>query len=125
MTPSRPERTEIWIVEDEESLLEFMKESLEMEGYVVRAFAAPTDLLEVLQPGADEQPNLLLLDVALPEMSGPELLEEIHQRGWRPKVLWSSGYRSNARLTEKDKDSSFLQKPYTPGDLVDAVRKAT
>ncbi len=124
-TPIRSERLEVWIVEDEESLLEFMKESLEMEGYAVRAFTAPTDLLEVLQPGAAEKPDLLLLDVALPEMSGPELLEEIHQRGWNPKVLWSSGYKSNARLTEIDGNSSFLQKPYTPGDLVDAVRRAT
>ena len=123
--PSSKEAAEIWIVEDEEALLEFMTESLEMEGYIVRAFSAPTDLLEVLQPGAAERPDLLLLDVALPEMSGPELLEEIHQRGWTPKVLWSSGYRTNAHLTEGDQNSAFLQKPYTPEDLVDAVRKAT
>ena len=123
--PKNQEQLEVWIVEDEEALLEFMQESLEMEGYIVRAFASPTELLEVLQPSAEEQPDLLLLDVALPEMSGPELLEEIHQRGWRPKVLWSSGYRANARLTENDNNHSFLQKPYAPGDLVDAVRKAT
>jgi len=121
----RDSKAYVWIVEDEEALLEFMKESLEMEGYTVRAFSRPTDLLEVLQPGADDQPDLLLLDVALPEMSGPELFAEIQLRGCNPKVLWSSGYGPNSPFIDKDTTSAFLQKPYTPSDLVEAVRKAT
>ncbi len=69
--------------------------------------------------------DLLVTDVVMPGMGGPELADSLRPRFPQMKVLFSSGYTDDAvvrhgLLQEK---VAFLQKPYTPLALVKRVRQ--
>ena len=69
--------------------------------------------------------NLLLTDVVLPEMSGRGLAEELSQRLPAIKVLYMSGYTDDVvvRTGVLERDTAFLQKPFSREALLSAVRE--
>jgi two-component system cell cycle sensor histidine kinase/response regulator CckA len=60
--------------------------------------------------------DLVLSDVVMPEVSGPELVRIAKQRWPKARVLYMSGY-SNDELEDLDRDAEFIQKPFTPAEL--------
>ena len=67
----------ILIVEDDREIREAMREALEDAGYQVAVAQDGRDALDKLQ--AMQRPMLILLDLMMPVMSGPELLEVLHE----------------------------------------------
>ena len=65
------------IVEDEESLSTIFRKAIDMAGYSVEVIANGKDALHRLQNVA---PNLLLLDLHLPQVTGEEIIEAVRQR---------------------------------------------
>jgi two-component system cell cycle sensor histidine kinase/response regulator CckA len=65
--------------------------------------------------------DLLLADVVMPRMSGPELAEVVRERRPDIAVLFVSGYPDDRR-TQAARDLEFLPKPFQLADLVRAVR---
>jgi len=62
------------------------------------------------------QIDLLLTDVVMPGMSGPELVRLV-RKGWPDiRVLFMSGYADD-EIEDLDRDAGFLQKPFTPAEL--------
>jgi CheY-like chemotaxis protein len=110
----------VWVVEDEPALLDFIVDTLENKGFAVSPFIGAEALLSAYTlEGRD--PDVLLLDVVLPEVSGPELLQVLNQRGFRSAVLWSSGFTADAAKLAVEGRTGFLQKPYTSADLCQAI----
>ena len=114
----------ILLVEDEEKVRVFLRTILERSGYKVLE-ARRGD--EGLQTGdATREPiHLLVTDVIMPQMGGPELARRITSSHPETRVLFISGYADGA--FNKDhavpEDAAFLQKPFTPNALVKKVRE--
>jgi two-component system, cell cycle sensor histidine kinase and response regulator CckA len=96
---------------------------LELEGYVCLPARDAEQALEVLETG--QIPDLMVIDVRLPGLSGPELALRVHTHYPRIPVLFVSGWvdgLANPALLER-MHWAFLAKPYNPDTLVGAARR--
>jgi len=68
--------------------------------------------------------HLLLTDVVMPQMTGPELVQRVSPLYPEMKVLYISGYTSDAlhQRNLMEPGTAFLQKPFTPDALAQQVR---
>jgi len=122
--PRRANET-ILLVEDADPLREMIHEILETAGYTVLASADPEEALRQL--GATQvQVHLLLTDVVMPRMSGPELARNVRFARQEIKVLFMSGYTDEALGLHGvlDAGTQFIQKPFTTDALLGKVRQA-
>jgi hypothetical protein len=111
----------ILLVEDEKQLRTLAREVLKEAGYTVLEASNGKDALRVADT-LTAPPSLLLTDVVMPEMSGPQLAEELQKKWPRLSVIFTSGYTEHALLGgELHGDVPFLQKPYMPGQLLEQV----
>ena len=117
-------RETILVVEDDPSVRGLVQEALRLSGYEV---LAARHGIEALLTGAKHAGpiHLLLTDVAMPQMSGPEVAEKLTVVRPEIKVLYMSGYPDHP-VFEQDRvkrDTAFLQKPFTPNVLTQKVRE--
>jgi len=114
----------ILLVEDSDSLRELAQEYLESDGYTVLAANSGK---EALQQARDFHGtiHLLLTDVVMPEMSGPELASRMASLRPAIKVIFTSGYTDDtvARQGALDPGVTFIQKPYRPKALARKIRE--
>ena len=75
---------QILVCEDEPDIAEILRSFLSAQGYVVSTTATGAEALERI---AEIQPDLVLLDLMLPDQDGWEVLEEIRKTGTRPVIL--------------------------------------
>ena len=112
--------TKILVVEDEQSLREPLEYLLRREGYDV---AGVEDGAEALKRIQQESPDLILLDLMLPGMSGTEVCREVRTRSQVPIIM----------LTAKDSEvdivvglelgaDDYITKPYSSRELLARVR---
>jgi CheY-like chemotaxis protein len=118
----------VLIAEDELSVREPVRRVLERFGYRVIEAAdggAALDLAESLAAEHGESIDLLLTDVVMPGMSGRELARRLRQSQPAVRVLFMSGYSSEAVATHGmlAPDAAFLQKPFSVTELVERVRE--
>ena len=113
----------ILLVEDDVLLRGLVVNILTTQGYVVRTVEDVEELDAIVQQTA--QCDLLLTDVVMPKMNGPELAKRVAQRWPGIKVLYMSGYTTNAIVHHGvlDEGLSFLPKPFTPAALAAKVRE--
>jgi CheY-like chemotaxis protein len=115
--------TVILIVEDEPTVQRATCRMLELEGYACIPADDGSQALELL--GSGQIPDLMVIDVRLPGMSGPELALRIHTRYPRIPVLFVSGWvdgLADSALLER-MQWAFLAKPYSPETLVSTARR--
>jgi excisionase family DNA binding protein len=124
-SPRRAEgRRLILIVDDDERLREFVRVNLEMEGYAVREAANATEGLAALE---DESPDLILLDVMMPQVDGWEMLrrvQEQHGVGTIPVIMFSGKIDDDALKHATTRGAQgFIGKPFNPQDLIDSTKQ--
>ena len=111
------------VVDDEEEVRAFTRDVLEMDGYAVLEAASAARALELgeAHPGAID---LLITDVAMPGMTGPELARRLRARRPALRVLCISGYPESAdRHVEGARSwTAWLEKPFSPDALLAAAR---
>lgn len=111
----------ILVAEDEEGVRELAVSALERRGYRVLQAASGEEALRVAG-GFDGTIHLLVSDVVMPGLKGPELAARL--RAMRPgiKVLLISGYAAEVVTPADLAEATLLSKPFAPAALVKAVR---
>lgn len=112
----------ILLVEDDDMVRRVAVRVLKSNGYNVLSATSGIEALEVANKhnGTIE---LLLTDLVMPKMNGDRLARELVTRRPSTKVLLTSGYAESAFERGVGIDMGFLQKPYTPRQLSERVRK--
>ncbi len=114
----------ILVAEDEPGVRKLVCETLEQFGYEVLQAADGREALRIL-----EEPNrsvdVLLTDVIMPVMGGPELAKHVKSVAPRTKVIYMSGYADDTLSVYglPQPDTEYLQKPFTPAALAEKLRK--
>lgn len=105
----------ILVVEDDPQLREAVVDSLELKGHQVIATADGKQAILALQ----QQPDLILSDINMPEMDGLALLSHVREEHpWLPMVLMTAyGDVNQAVLAMQRGASDYLMKPFEPSEL--------
>ena len=114
----------ILLVEDEEMVRKLARQILATQGY--RVLEATNGAAALQMCKRNQQPiDLLLTDVIMPEMSGPELAEKLHRLRPELRVLFMSGYTDDAIVHHGvlEEGANFIQKPFAPDVLSRKVRQ--
>jgi CheY-like chemotaxis protein len=114
----------VLLVEDDDALRQVAKGILSRAGYIVFDARGAEEALE-LAAHRSQAIHLLVSDVVMPQMSGPELAEKISASRPQMKVLLMSGHTDDdvVRHGVMHGTVAFLQKPLTPDSLTRKVRE--
>jgi len=114
----------VLIVDDDERLREYVRANLELEGYSVREADSAEQGLAVLD---EESPDLILLDVMMPEVDGWEMLRRVQERhgvGTIPVLMFSGKVdERSARDAAERGASGFIGKPFDPQQLIEQAKQ--
>jgi PAS domain S-box-containing protein len=111
----------VLLVEDEDALRDVGTRLLHRAGYRVESFADGQSLLDALPSIAG--PVVLLTDVVLPGMSGPELARRVRQAFPHLQIVFMSGYTAGL-FSASPAEGELIAKPFSAAALADAVRRA-
>jgi two-component system cell cycle sensor histidine kinase/response regulator CckA len=115
----------ILLVEDEHTVRELAAMVLRDLGYEVTEAANGQEALELARTRGDGAFDLVISDVVMPRMGGPELIERLRELGCRCRAILTSGYTEAEMDTETISawDAVFLGKPYSARQLAAKVRE--
>jgi two-component system, cell cycle sensor histidine kinase and response regulator CckA len=113
----------VLVAEDEDGVRTVVTEMLRKQGYTV--VTAPGGAAAVDIAGKLARVDLLITDVIMPGMNGPELAKNLRTFRKDLRVLYVSGYTDSlfAREGELEPGTAFLHKPFTPNQLASKVRE--
>jgi two-component system response regulator ChvI len=118
--PSHSSKTTIAVVEDDDGVLDLIKDILEVEGFDVLPYHDGTGALDAFDTSS---PDLVITDIAMPEMDGIQLLRRLREKSDTPVILLTG------RMDERDEmvglrvgADDFIRKPFSPRVLVERVR---
>jgi len=114
----------VLIVDDDERLREYVRVNLEMEGYSVREAGNAEEGLRVLE---ESSPDLVLLDVMMPEVDGWEMLRRVQERhgvGAIPVIMFSGQVDEQSVAEAATRGAQgFIGKPFNPHQLIDQTKQ--
>jgi PAS domain S-box-containing protein len=115
----------ILLADDEEMVGRLGETILKRHGYQVLTASDGIEAVEIFRHRRKEI-NLVILDLSMPRLSGPETLRELRKIDPSVRVLFSSGYSNDEAGYHVDRDGvlGFVAKPYRPTDLARQVRAA-
>ena len=122
---SPPGHEVVLVVEDEPQILRLATRALRAQGYEVLSAEGPQEAMR-LAADAAVPIDLLLTDVMMPVMTGPDLAERMREARPALRVLFMSGFSADlvARHGPFAESNDFMSKPFTLTDLTQRVRAA-
>jgi signal transduction histidine kinase/ActR/RegA family two-component response regulator len=122
--PARGGDETILVVEDDQSVSSIVEEMLSEAGYTVLMSRNGAEALELFNKRGTEI-ALIFTDVVMPHMGGPDLVRRIIEQGFKPPIIFASGYAHDllSSFDQLEFDAGFLQKPFNRRTLLRSVRK--
>src|SRR5436190_15181587 len=123
--PGKPARGPlVLVVDDDPQVREVVRVNLELEGYAVREASNADEGLKAVE---DDAPDLVLLDVMMPQVDGWEMLRRVQERhgpGSIPVVMFSGQLESTARREAEARGAQgFVGKPFDLRALIDQTKQ--
>jgi DNA-binding NtrC family response regulator len=116
----------ILAVDDDSDIVAMIGQALQLNGFKVSAFTDPAMALEDFKRNC-KGCELILSDIRMPEMNGYELIRKAKEIDKQVKVVLMSAFEINDgefhNMLPDIKVEAFLQKPFSIGQLNDAIRK--
>jgi excisionase family DNA binding protein len=113
----------VLIVDDDPGLREYVRANLEMEGFIVREAGSADEGLAALE---EEPPDLILLDVMMPEVDGWEMLRRVQEHGLGsiPVIMFSGKVDEGAAADAAERGAhAFIGKPFDPHQLIESTKQ--
>ena len=119
-SPERKRRMRILVVDDDIEILEMLSRTLELEGFDVATAADGRSALTILE---DSGPDLVILDIIMPEIDGFQVLDITRRRSNVPIIMLTGkcdvdSLRDALELGADD----YVKKPFRPRELLARVR---
>ena len=117
--------TRLLVADDSETVLLMLQRRLEIEGYDVVTATDGFEALERLREQGAEEPDVILLDAMMPNMSGTEVLEELRKSGSKIPVLMISAHLDAAQPDRMRSlgASDAIPKPFEWEDLIAKIEE--
>src|SRR5678815_3652522 len=112
----------ILLLEDDEDVRMAVSDLLKIAGYTVQEACDGMDAFQRLQ-SMTSPPSLVLTDVMMPRMTGPQLARQIYATMPAIQVLYMSGYSDHILEPVGGRPLAFIRKPFTATDLTRKVRE--
>ncbi|HEY0964099.1 MAG TPA: ATP-binding protein, partial [Pseudomonadales bacterium] len=111
-------RARVLVLEDDRDVRALIVDMLRGGGYTVYEAASPRPLLE---RGLEADVDLILSDVVMPDMSGPEFARYWLERDPKARFLFMSGYFDDNKYADQLTANNLLLKPFKPAELLHRV----
>jgi excisionase family DNA binding protein len=122
--PGKPARGPlVLVVDDDPQVREIVRVNLQMEGYTVREASNGEEGLKAVE---DDAPDLILLDVMMPQVDGWEMLRRVQERhgiGSIPVVMFSGQLDSREQEAAEAGASAFVGKPFDLRALIEQTKQ--
>ena len=110
----------ILVVDDEASIQEIVRAYLEREGFIVYT---ASDGKEALDLAARKQPQLIVLDLMLPDVPGEEIARQVRERSDVPILMLTAKSSEDERITGLGIGADdYVVKPFSPRELVARIK---
>ena len=110
----------ILVVDDETRMIRFIRLNLEQDGFQVISAHNGYDALEQVR---SQLPNLVLLDVMMPDLDGFEVLQRIREQSSIPVIMLTAKGEEDDRVRGLELGADdYITKPFSPRELVSRVR---
>jgi DNA-binding response OmpR family regulator len=118
--PEEFERRRILVIDDEERMVRFIRLNLEHDGFLVNdAFNGK----QAIQRLRDATPDLILLDVMMPDLDGFEVLQMIREISNVPVIMLTAKGEEDDRVRGLELGADdYVTKPFSPRELVSRVK---
>ncbi|HCR86329.1 MAG TPA: hypothetical protein DIV86_06590, partial [Alphaproteobacteria bacterium] len=115
----------ILIVEDEDPVRLFSTRALKNKGYNVLDAFSGENALEIIEQTGGDKIDLIISDVVMPGISGPEMVEKVLAKHPNIKVVFVSGYGEDVFYQQygMEREFNFLSKPYSLNQLAEKVKE--
>lgn len=115
-------KTRVLVVDDEAAIQRFLKPALEANAYEI---ASAGSVAEAMQRIATERPDIVVLDLGLPDGDGKEVIRSVRQWSDLPIVVLSARDRDSEKIEALDAGADdFVNKPFSIGELMARLRAA-
>jgi len=119
-------RERILICDDEEGILKYLKKLLEPEGYVVETFRCGNELLERVRDKGQEDPDLLLQDMRMPDMDGRDVVLKLKKMRSPLPVIIMTAFGSIDQAVDAIKIGAYdyVTKPFPKEKILSVLKNA-
>lgn len=117
-----PDAPLILIVEDEKPIVRFLNASLASDDYRLQVAETGADALMLIN---SQPPDLIILDLGLPDMEGGAIIDQVRQWSQLPIIILSARDQESDKIDALDRGADdYLTKPFSVGELLARLRVA-